>query len=92
MVELMAQKVLILIKPMAHITVLFVITGTFFEIIFEFDSKVCNDCRNITRKFMNFDDDVVITVKGSDYRINFWLKTKSEALNRMKNADIENTI
>lgn len=92
MVELMAQKVLILIKLMAHMTVLFVITGTFFEIIFEFESKVCNDCRNITRKSMNFDNDAVITVKGSDYRINFWLKTKSEALSRMKNTDIGNTI
>ena len=35
-----------------------------------------------------FDKTVIITVKGYDYRSNFWFMTKNDAVDRMKNADL----
>ena len=37
---------------------------------------------------MSFDDTAVVTVKGNDYRINFWFTTKNEAMDGMKNDDL----
>ena len=37
---------------------------------------------------MTFDDFGVVTVKGNDYRINFWFMTKNETVDRMKNVDL----
>ena len=41
------------------------------------------------KKSMSFDDTVIVTLKGHDYRINFWFKTKIEVVGRMKNADLK---
>ena len=38
----------------------------------------------ITKKPMSFDDVVIVSVEGNNYRINFWFKTKSEAMDRIK--------
>lgn len=35
-----------------------------------------------------FDKTVIITVKGYDYRSNFWFMTKNDAVDRMKNTDL----
>lgn len=37
---------------------------------------------------MIFDDLVIFIAKGHDERINFWFRTKSEALYRMENDDL----
>lgn len=37
---------------------------------------------------MGSDDVAVITVWWNNYRINFWYMTKSEAVHRMKSADL----
>ena len=42
----------------------------------------------MTQKSMSFNDFVIVTVKGSDYRTNFWFTTKSKAADRLKNADL----
>lgn len=34
----------------------------------------------------------IITVKGHDYKINFWFVIKKEVMDRMKNADLIETI
>lgn len=41
-----------------------------------------------TQKTMNFDDTVIVTVKGHDYRINFWFLPKNEAVSSMKDANL----
>lgn len=41
------------------------------------------------KKSMNFDDTVMVTVKEHDHRINFWFKTKNQAVDRMKNTDLK---
>ena len=37
---------------------------------------------------MSFNDFVIVTVKGNYYRTNFWFTTKSEAVDRLENADL----
>ena len=38
---------------------------------------------------MNFNDVAIVSVKGSDYRINFWYMSKDDAINIMKNSNLK---
>ena len=38
---------------------------------------------------MNFDDVAIVFVKGSDYRIHFWHMSKDDAINIMKNPNLD---
>ena len=40
------------------------------------------------QKAMNFNDVAIVFVKGNDYRIHFWCTSKDDAINIMKNADL----
>ena len=37
---------------------------------------------------MDFNDVAVASVKGSDYRIHFWYMSKDDAINIMKNSNL----
>ena len=37
---------------------------------------------------MNFNDVAIISVKGSDSRIDFWYMSKDDAINIIKNSDL----
>ena len=37
---------------------------------------------------MNLNDVVIVSVKGSDYRIHFWYMSKDDAINVMKNSNL----
>ena len=39
------------------------------------------------QKGINFNDAATACVKGSDYRIHFWYKSKDDAINIMKNSN-----
>ena len=61
----------------------------FLMINFRFQPKVCNGCHNMTpQKSMNFNNVTIVTICKINYRILFWLMTKSKAVGRMKNADL----
>ena len=55
---------------------------------FRFQRKVCDGCHDMIQKSMSFDYTVSITMKGHGYRINFWFMAKSEAIDKMKDADL----
>ena len=40
------------------------------------------------QKAMNFNNVAIVSVKGSDYRIHFWYMTKNDAINIMKNSNL----
>ena len=46
----------------------------------------------IQRKKMNFNDVAIVSVKGSDYRIHFWCMSKNDAINIMKNSNLNKII
>ena len=37
---------------------------------------------------MNFNDVAIVSVKGSNYRIQFWYISKDDTINNMKNSDL----
>ena len=39
---------------------------------------------------MSFNDVAVVFIKGSDYRIHFWNMSKSDAINLLNNAPLDN--
>ena len=39
-------------------------------------------------KAINFDKVAIVSIKGSDYRIDFWYSSKNDAINIMKNSDL----
>ena len=59
----------------------------FLRINFRFQPKVCDGCQ-MTQTSMSFHDVAIFTVGENDYRIYFWSMTKSEAVDRIKNADL----
>ena len=44
------------------------------------------------QKAMNFNDVAIAFVKGSDYRIHFWYMNKNDAINIMKNSNLNENI
>ena len=43
---------------------------------------------HILAKAMNFNDFAIVSVKGSDYRIHLWYMSKNDAVNIMKNSEL----
>ena len=37
---------------------------------------------------MNFNDAAIVSIKGNDYRIHFWYMSKDDAINVMKNSNL----
>ena len=40
------------------------------------------------QKAMNSNDVIIVSVKGSDYKIHFWYMSKDDTINIMKNSDL----
>ena len=40
------------------------------------------------QKAMNFIDAAIVIVRGSDYRFHFWYMSKDDAINIVKNSDL----
>ena len=59
----------------------------FIGLNFRFQPKVCNGCY-MTQKSWSFNDVATVTIRENDYWIHFWFMTKSEAMDRMKKADL----
>ena len=38
---------------------------------------------------MNFNDDAIVSVKGTEYRIRFWYMSKDDVINIMNNFNLD---
>ena len=47
---------------------------------------------DLMQKGLNFDDIANVSIKGSDYKINFWYISKNDAINIMKTFDLKKRI
>ena len=54
----------------------------FLRINSRFQPKVCDGCHDVTLRSITFDDFAIVTVKRNYHRINFWLITKGEAVDK----------
>ena len=55
---------------------------------FKYEPYLCNGCHDVMQKALNFNDVAIVSAKGSDYRIHFWYMSKNNAINIMKNSNL----
>ena len=60
----------------------------FQDISLKHQPYICNGCHDLMQKTMNFNDVAIVSVKGSDYRIYFLYMSKDDAINIMKNSNL----
>ena len=53
-----------------------------------YEQYLCTGCHDLMQKAMNFNNVAIVSVKESDYRINFWYVSKDDALRIMKNSNL----
>ena len=56
--------------------------------VFKYETNLCNSCHDLMQKAMSFNDVTIVSVKESDYRVHFWYMSKDDAINFMKNSDL----
>ena len=54
----------------------------------KYEIYLCNICHDLMQKTMKFNDVAIVSVKGSDYGIHFWYMSKNDAVNIMKNSNL----
>ena len=55
---------------------------------FKYESCPSNGSHELMQKAISFNDAAIISVKGSDYRISFWYMNKHDAINIIKNWNL----
>ena len=60
----------------------------FKGIDFKYEPYLCNGCHNSMQKAISFSNVAIIYVKGSTYRINFWLMSENDAINIMNGSNL----
>ena len=60
----------------------------FKDIGFKYGNYLCNDCHDLMQKAMSFSNVAIAHVKGNAYRINFWYKSKNDAINIMSGSNL----
>ena len=54
----------------------------------KYESYLCKGCHGLIQKAMNFNDAAIVSVKGSDYRVPFWYMSNNDAIDIMKNSNL----
>ena len=60
----------------------------FLDKDFKYEPHLYNGCHDLMQKDMNFNDVAIVSVKGSNYRINFWYMSRNDAINIMNNSNL----
>ena len=61
----------------------------FKDISFKYEPYLCNRCHDLIKIATNFNDVGIVSVKGSNYRIYFCYMSKDDAINIMKNSNLD---
>ena len=60
----------------------------FKDIGFKYEPYLCNGCHDLMQEAAGFKDVVIVYVKGSAYRIDFWYMSKDDAISIMNNSNL----
>ena len=60
----------------------------FKDIGFKYEPYLCNVCHDLMQKAISFSDVASVFVKENDYRIHFWYMSKNDAINVIKNSNL----
>ena len=55
---------------------------------FKYEPYLCNGCHDLMQKTASFNDVAIDSVKGSYHRTHFWYMSKNDAVNIMKNSNL----
>ena len=55
---------------------------------FKYERYLCNGCHDLMQKAMSCNNIAIVYVKGNAYRINFWYKSKDDAINIMNSSNL----
>ena len=55
---------------------------------FNYEKYLCNDRHDLMQKAMNFNVSIV-SIKGNDYRIHFWYRSKNDSIVLMTNSNLK---
>ena len=53
---------------------------------FTYEPYLCNGCHDLMQKTVSLNNVVVVSVKGSNYRIHFCFMSKNDAINLLNNS------
>ena len=63
----------------------------FLDKNFNYEPYLCNGCcHDLMQKAVSFNNVVVVSAKGSGYRINFCFMSKNDAINLLNNSVLSN--
>ena len=60
----------------------------FLDRCFKYEPYLCNGCHDLIQKAMSVNDAAIVSVTGSDCRIHFCYMSKDDAINIMKNSNL----
>ena len=60
----------------------------FLDKNFNYEKYLRNGCHDLIQKAMNFNDVAIVSIKESDYRIQFWYMSKNDAIALMANSNL----
>ena len=55
---------------------------------YKYEPHICNGCHDLMQKGMNFNDIAIVSIKANYNRIHFWYMSKDDAINIMKNSNL----
>ena len=59
---------------------------------FRYEPYLYNGCHDLMQKTMSFNDVAIVYVKGNNFRFHFWYMSRDDAINIMKNSDLNKKI
>ena len=88
MIGLMYLKGLILTKQVHEKNMILVNYWYFKDVGFTYETYICNGCDDLMQKAIKLWCWFFFPIKGSDYRTYFWYMSKDDAINIMKNSNL----
>ena len=55
---------------------------------FKYQPYLYSGCQDLMQKAMYFNDAAIVSIKGNDFRTDFWYINKHDAINIMKNSNL----
>ena len=55
---------------------------------FKYEPYLCNECHDLMRKAMGFNNIVIVYIKENAYRIHCWYMSKDDAINIMTDSNV----
>ena len=62
----------------------------FIDKNFNYEPYICNGCHDLMQKAINCNDVAIVSIKESDYRLQFWYMSKNDAINLLNNSVLDN--